>query len=178
MKHMNIHKQTVGETHLPSNTKPLYKVHLACARLLPTLALGSGVGVVLCRASRGETRSRHRAPGHWIPPLLISTPPGKGQHARHGREVGGGGPANVYLREETHHQKGRQRESPCHPRCRQTNTHSGPEPSGRPFLWSAFPGLLSPPSNGSPQSSLLLARAKPAVKPPAQHCRKGPVSPI
>ena len=116
-------------------------------------------------ASRAETRNHHGAPGHWVPPL-ISSPLGKGQHARHGREVGEGGPANVYLREETHHQKGRQRESSCRPRCRQTNTHTGPEPSGRP-LRSAFPGLLSPPSDGSPQSSLLLARAKPAVKPPA-----------
>lgn len=40
-----------------------------------------------------------------------SIPLGMGQLARDG-EVGGGGPANLYLREEGHHLIGRKREHP------------------------------------------------------------------
>lgn len=39
---------------ISSNTKSPYKVHVACDRLLPMLALGSGLGVVLCRSPQGH----------------------------------------------------------------------------------------------------------------------------
>lgn len=64
MKQVNIHKQTVGETHFPSNRKSLYKVHLACDHLFPILALGSGFGAKLCSSLQGhlsQERGGHKA---------------------------------------------------------------------------------------------------------------------
>lgn len=40
-----------------------------------------------------------------------SIPLGIGRHARDGAQVGGGGRAKFYLREESHHPTGRERES-------------------------------------------------------------------
>lgn len=122
MKQVNVHRQTVGETHFPSNRKSLYKVHFACVHLFPMLALGSGFGATLCNSPQGHLGQERRGtrpswssrpldalfphptlPGSWNRPLYST---GDGP-AYQDDEVGIRGLADLYLREESHHQIGR-----------------------------------------------------------------------
>lgn len=119
MKQVNVHK--LWEKHFPSNRKSLYKVHLACDHLFPCWPLDQDLGQRSATAPRDTWARRGEAPGpgtrgHWMHPFLTSLCPapgvdhsiplGMGQHTRED-EVGVCGLANLYLREESHHDIGR-----------------------------------------------------------------------